>query len=426
MNWTPFRYHPVQYLLWQYTGRFVVVVAGRRSGKTEICRRKLILYLPVKKPWPNPIYVYLLPTRDQAKRTVWYDFLRLIPSHWIAKDGINRTELSITTIWGSKLYIAGADKPHRIEGIGIDGVVIDESSDQRPGMYERTVLPMLAERDGFCWRIGVPKRSGIGRTEFRAVYEKGLRGEGGIASFHWKSSEILSEQQIAVLAEQMDTANYEEQLDAQWKDVGSNVYYNFSDENISHDCVYNPIYPILVGCDFNVDPMCWTLSHHYDGVFRTFDEIFLRDTNTPKSLDFLANKYPSHDRGWLFFGDASSRARKTSASKTDYLIVKDDARFAQKKVMFFNKNPHQKDRFASVNRAFKNGLQKISAVINPNCKHLINDLNSVSFKEFTTDLEDYSGTTIGHMSDGYGYMIHHVQPVRVSSKAVPAIYSHAG
>lgn len=424
--WPLFRYHPVQYAWWSYNGQFAAVVAGRRSGKTELCRRKLILRLPIKKPWPNPIYIYLLPTREQAKRVVWYDILRMIPAHWIAKGGINRTELSITTVWGSKLYIAGADKPHRIEGLGVDGVVIDESSDQRPGLFERTVLPMLAERDGFCWRIGVPKKTGIGRVEFREFYEKGLRGEGGIASFHWKSSEILTAKQIEILAEHMDAVVREEQLDAIWKDVGSNVYYNFTSDNITHDAQYNPLYPVLVGCDFNVDPMCWTLSHEIDGVLHTFDEIFMRDTNTPKTLNYLLTKYHQNNRGWFFYGDASSRSRKTSAVKTDYLIVKDDVRFGNKKVYFFRRNPHMKDRFASVNRAFRDGNGKVRAIINPCCAHLINDLNSVSYKEFTSEIEDYSGTDIGHMADGFGYMVHHVMPVRVTTHAIPAVFSSAG
>lgn len=380
----------------------------------------------IKKPWPNPIYIYLLPTRDQAKRVVWYDILRMVPKGWITKGGINRTELSITTIFGSKLYIAGADKPQRIEGLGVDGVIIDESSDQKPGLYERTILPMLAERDGFCWRIGVPKRTGVGRVEFRKAYEKGLRGEAGIMSFHWKSRDILTEAQIQALSEQMDSVDVEEQLDAEWKELGNSVYYNFSGDNLTYDAKYDPLYEILVGCDFNVDPMCWTLSHNIDGVIHVFDEIFLRDTNTPKTLDHLFAKYRDHARGWRFYGDASSRSRKTSATKTDYMIIKNDARFGQKKVFFFHKNPHVRDRFASVNRGFRNGLGKISIYINPNCKYLINDLNSVAFEEHTTELEDYSGTDIGHMSDGFGYMIHRIMPIKVSSGSVPTVYSSAG
>lgn len=423
--WPKLRFHQVQSAFWHYGGRFAAVVAGRRSGKTELCRRKLILNLPLKKPWKNPIYIYLLPTFNQAKKVAWYPILDMIPKEWIAKNGINRTELSITTRFGSKLYIAGADKPYRIEGIGVDGAVIDESSDQKPGLYGRTIVPMLAERNGFCYRIGVPKRTGIGRIEFRDFYNKGLRGEDGIASFYWKSSDILTEQQIIEAKAQLDDRDFSEQFEAMWQDIGSSVYYNFSEINIRDDIHYDPSQEILVGCDFNVDPMCWTLAHFKDGKLYVFDEVFLKSTNTPASLDHIYNKYYTHNAGWRFYGDATSRSRKTSAVKTDYLIIKNDARFGQKKVFFLLKNPALRDRFASVNAGFKNANDDVRIYVSVNCKHLINDLNSVSYKEGTSEIEDYRGTEIGHMSDGFGYMVYRIMPVKLNNLSVPQVWSTA-
>lgn len=426
-KWKQLRYHEKQSQLWQYNGRFAAVVAGRRSGKTEVCRRKLMMQLPIIKPWNDPIYFYILPTFTQAKRVAWYPILDMIPKNWIVpRIGINRTELSITTVWGSKLYIAGADKPERLEGVGSDGCVIDESSDQKPGLYTRTIIPMLADRNGFCYRIGVPKRSGIGRVEFRDFFNRGCNNEDGIASFHWKSSDILSEQQLREAKNQLDPTDFAEQFEAKWMDTGSNIYYNFSNENIRADLRYDPTKEIVVGCDFNVDPMSWTVGHFVDGKLYIFDEIFLKDTNTPKTLDYLYNRYPNHLAGWKFYGDASSRSRKTSAVRTDYLTIKNDARFGQKKVYFFNKNPHLRDRFSSVNRAFRAADGTIRCYININCKHLINDLNSCSYEEGTTESEDYTGTDIGHMVDAFGYKVHFLMPIRLESINAPEVWSVAG
>lgn len=425
-GWKPLRYHRVQSQLWQYGGRFAAVVAGRRSGKTEICQRKLVLQLPLKKEWPDPIYLYILPTFAQARKVAWDPILRKIPKEWIVpKNGINKTEMSITTVFGSKLYIVGADKPHRIEGIGADFVIIDESSDQRPGVYDRTIAPMLADRNGTCYRIGVPKRSGIGKLEFRDFFNRGTNGEDGIASFHWKSSEILFPEQLEYFRKQLDPIDYEEQFEAQWKDIGSSVYYNFGYSNVRDDesVQYNPACKIIVGCDFNVTPMAWVLAHQIDDKLYIFDEIFLRETNTQKTLDFLVQKYPYHLAGWTFYGDATSRARKTSAIRSDYLTIKNDARFGDKKVFFPQRNPHVRDRVASVNLAFKNASGDIRCYINSKCRNLINDLNSVSYVEGTTEIEDYSGTDVGHMSDALGYAIHGLMPIRLQQEAVPVIWS---
>jgi hypothetical protein len=42
-RWTPLQYIPEQAELWNSTARFRVVPAGRRSGKTELAKRFLII-----------------------------------------------------------------------------------------------------------------------------------------------------------------------------------------------------------------------------------------------------------------------------------------------------------------------------------------------------------------------------------------------
>lgn len=421
--WEVLRPHPVQSQLWRYTGRFAAIVAGRGSGKTEICRRKLILQLPIKKPHSDPLYFYVLPTFAQAKKVAWYPIIKMIPPEWIAPNGINKTELSIETVTGSKLYIVGADKPERLEGVQADGVMVDESSDQKPGLYQRTIVPMLTHRNGFCYRLGVPKRTGIGRAEFREFFNKGQLGEDGIASFYWESADILTPEQIAQAKSQLDEQDFNEQFRAKWVDVGSSIYYNFRSGNIHPELMYDPTHPIYVGCDFNVNPMAWVLAQYIDGIVRVFDELFIRETNTPAMMDMLNDRFRGHSAGWRFFGDASSRSRKTSATRSDYLIIKNDARFGEKKVHFPKRNPHLRDRFASVNAAFCNAAGEIRLYISDRCKRLINDINSVSYIEGTSEVEDYSGTDIGHISDALGYLIHFVMPIRLQNIASPAVWS---
>jgi hypothetical protein len=59
--------------LWTENKRFSVVPAGRRSGKTELAKRKLVASMHVKKAWADPRYFASAPTRDQAKRIFWRD-----------------------------------------------------------------------------------------------------------------------------------------------------------------------------------------------------------------------------------------------------------------------------------------------------------------------------------------------------------------
>lgn len=422
--WYPLRYHPIHAQLWDTAinrrVKYLAAVAGRGSGKTEMARRFMVLNLAYQKPH-DALYAYCLPTYAQAKKVAWYPILSLLPSSWI--KSVNKSESSITTVFGSTLYIVGMDKPHRIEGLQLDGCVIDESSDQKPGMFAKTIVPMLTHRNAWCWRIGVPKKTGIGRVEFRLFFEAGLDpSNSNQASFHWRSADILTASQIAEAKSQLDPQEFAEQFEAEWVDTGGTVYYNFNQACVTDAIKYDPMKRIIVGCDFNVDPMCWTLGHFIDGKLYIFDEIFLRDTNTPAALQSLHERYgTSHQAEWSFYGDASARSRKTSATRTDYLIIKNDVRFGHKRVYFPARNPQIKDRTAAVNAAFLNAAGERRLLVHPRCKHLINDLMVMSYKEGTTEIENYEGTDIGHTSDALGYAVHMLMPIKLARLSAPKV-----
>src|SRR3990172_5005399 len=168
--WLQLRYHEKQSQLWRTSQRFIAVAAGRGSGKTELARRRIIRYLAVAKSWQRPLYFYALPTYKQAKRVAWRPLLDLIPKVWI-KGQPHETDMRIETIFGSILYVVGLDKPQRIEGDQWDGGIVDESCDQKPGHFERSILPALSHRNGWCWRIGVPKRAGVGASNFKTFFQ---------------------------------------------------------------------------------------------------------------------------------------------------------------------------------------------------------------------------------------------------------------
>ena len=441
--WMPLRYHATQAALWDYTGPYAAVVAGRGGGKTEIARRKIVYSLAIKKKWPDPMYFYSLPTYPQAKKVAWKPLLNLIPMEWIKGynpkkhkksmekedlTGVSVSDMCITTVFGSCLYVVGMDKPHRIEGLLFDGGIIDESSDQKPGTFKLSLLPTLTHRNPFCWRIGVPKRDGAGRVEFRAFFEKGLRGEAGIKSFHWASEEILTEEQRNSKKDIMTKEDYDEQYRAMWLEAGGTIYHAYSERNVSESAYYRPECEIVVGCDFNVDPMSWTLGHVIDEKLYVFDEIFIKNINTAKTLNHLFQRFEYHENGFRFFCDASASYRKSNADKTDFIIIKNDRRFSKFKehqVFFFKKNPKLKTRFATVNSLLCNAKGVVKLFIHPKCIHLIDDMKLMSYKKGTMDPENYEGTDIGHISDGLGYKVCRMFPMRLQEDTQPVVITSA-
>src|SRR5262249_38745028 len=156
------------------------------------------------------------PTYGWAKKVAWDQICSLVPKHWLAGPP-SESEMCIETVFGSKLWVLGLDKPSRIEGVEWDGGVIDESSDQRPNVYGRSVAPALKVRDGWCWRVGAPKRFGPGGQEFRRAFSEGL-SDG--SSFTWPSWDIQPAEVIEELRREMDPKDFAEQIGGNFQDSG--------------------------------------------------------------------------------------------------------------------------------------------------------------------------------------------------------------
>ena len=415
--WTQLRYHPLQQKLWTSRARFVAVAAGRGSGKTEIARRKIVRVMADKKPWPDPMYFYALPTYEQAERVAWGNILRLFPEKWI--DDVNRTKLRIKTVFGSTLYVVGLDRPKRVEGVQWDGCVIDESSDQHPGSFGLSVLPALSHRNGWCWRIGVPKRVGVGAGEFKEFFFNKAD-----ESYTWPSEDILTPDQLKYAKEALDEKDYREQYLASWESSSGAIFHAWSNENINDAIQYQPDKPIIVGADFNVDPMAWIIGQMHGGRLHVFDELWVRGTYTQQCLDILWGRYAEHKAGWHFFGDATAQSRNTRASESDYIQIKNDTRFINATCHYPRKNPRVSNRFASCNAAFKNAEGVRRVLVNPRCKNLIKDLEQRAYKPGTSEADD-SGD-VGHITDALGYVIYARFPIMIVTNPVGQVHVSMG
>jgi len=437
-EWKKLDYHPKQYEAYHGGKRFVNLFCGRRSGKTEVARRKIINALMIRRPWKKPLYFYALPTFAQAKKVAWGPLLDLIPKEWIdPKNGgfANIMDMHIRTMFGSELYVVGMDQPQRIEGLGYDGCVIDEACDHKPGSFALTVRPALADRTGWCWRIGVPKRNGIGSRECKEWFDMGLSGEfPNIKSYSWPSADILTAEEIEDARKTTDPKDFNEQYNASWEQAGGVIFYTFDRKRHVNEgiCQYRPHLPLYIGMDFNIDPMSWVIgqvipdhpSCPHDKVLVILDELFIRNTSTPEALNTLYKKWGHHKERIYFCGDAASHQRRTSASSavvTDYVHIVNfrSENWQDKKVIIPKKNPGLADRFAVCNAVMLNADGDVRFYVHPQCKRLINDLDYRSYKENTSEPNDTKDQ--GHVSDAMGYLMYNQFPPRIGGKITPSI-----
>lgn len=365
------------------------------------------------KPWPDPRWFAAAPTRDQAKRVWWNDLKALVPD-WLVRR-VYESDLCIVTINGAELWVVGLDKPQRIEGTPWDGGVVDENSDIKTGAFDLTIRPALADRRGWCWLIGVPKREGVGAMDYRKRWNYAISGaDPDWEGFTWFSSSVLPIEEIEAAKRSLSPADFREQFEASWEDAGNLVYDCFSRAYNVRPCAYHDDKAIIVGSDFNVSPMAWVLCHEYKDPDRleVFDEIWLTNSNTRKTLDELHRRYGSHKGGFRFYGDATGRNAHSSASESDYTQIKGDKRFHDlgATVHYKYSNPAVVDRYAAVNAMLLNASGERRLFVDERCQKLIDNLEHGYYADGKR--EEMQTEELSHMTAALGYVVHYLYPVR--------------
>lgn len=155
--------------------------------------------------------------------------------------------------------------------------------------------------------------------------------------------------------------------------------------------------PVWIGMDFNVDPMTAVVCQYYNDTLHVVGEIFIRNSNTYEMAKVIVENFGK----CKIVADTSGNARKTSGS-TDFQILKE---FGHEVV--HTRKPHVIDRINNMNRIFKLNKFKIAS----NCKKTINDLEKVTWKEGTTEIDKNSDKMLTHLSDGLGYLAFHLMPM---------------
>lgn len=190
------------------------------------------------------------------------------------------------------------------------------------------------------------------------------------------------------------------------------IYKNFGDDNVRRD-VEDLGGTILVGMDFNVDPMTAVLGSKAGDELHVWDEAVINNGNTEEMVAEIARRYPGRDI--CVYPDPSGQARKTSApaGQTDFTIIRD----AGMRLRAPSKAPPVVDRINEVNALACDGDERRKLLVHPRCKTLITALNGHAYKEGTSQPDKTMG--LDHPTDALGYLVHYEFPIsggRVSAR----------
>lgn len=384
-----------------------MVPSGRRSGKTELAKRKIVISLAEKKEHDDVRYFVSAPTRMQAKRIYWDDFKKLIPAKWIKKT--YETDLVIKTIFNSELWVLGLDRPERIEGSPWDGAVLDEYADMKPGLWQENVRPALSDRLGWCWLIGVP--NGLNHYKDIVDYARSGRDQDW-GCYSWFSEDILPKEEMEAARRTLDPVTYRQEYQGSFESATGRVYYSFTKEkNIDSSITIKKELPIIVSCDFNVDPCVWVICQSDGFNVWVIDELVIRNTNTAEMCRSFLSIYNKHKKGVFVYGDSAGNNRSTTG-KSDYLIMNE---LGLNKQFIKKKNPFVKDRVNAVNSMLENLSGQSRIYIHPKCNYLIKDLETVQWKSSSFEINKANPEKT-HASDALGYFIEYEFPAGIAIK----------
>lgn len=387
---------------WTEQKRFKIVHAGRRSFKTELAKRNLIIQALSKS---NQNLFFGAPTYTQAKRISWEDLKALTPKIFI--QNMSESEMTIKLINKTQIFVFGFDKPSRFEGMRWNGGVLDEYADMKAQVWNQNVMPALRDTMGWCWLVGVPE----GRNHYYEQYLYALNdkdNEWGV--YNWYSSEIMDKREVEKERKRLDERTFRQEYQGSFEAYEGRAYIYYDDKVHKRNVSYNPNLPLIISCDFNTTPCIWLIGQDNSGKINVLKEIVQNNTDIWKMCIAIKEVITQlQAKEIYFYGDLEhGNNRSVSATSTSWQIIRNE--FKNYNVEFkLKSHPRIIDRVNAVNSKLRSADGSVNITINEDCRYLLKDFEMVSLEDLQKSKHTDKDRT--HASDCLGYWINYDYPI---------------
>lgn len=398
--------HKGQMEVYKSKSRMKVVVAGRRWGKTQLAKVAIIAAARI----PRRLIWYVAPTYGMAKGIMWHELLESIPRSWILGKP-NETALIIKLKNGTRIELKGADKPDTLRGVGLHYLVLDEFQDIKEDTWSKVLRPTLASTGGQALIIGTPKSFNL----LYKLWKKGQIGRNRVLG-RWDSwqfptitSPFIPKMEIEEARRDMDVKSFKQEFEASFETMSGRVYYAFNRKTHVGSYPLNPNLPVLVGQDFNIDPMSSVLlQRQMNGELWAVGEIVLFSSNVEEVCNELERRlWRINPRFVIIYPDPAGAARQHARGETSLDIFREKG-FVD--IRYRRKHPPVADRVNAVNRLLQAADGTILMKVDQSCKHLIDSLEQTIYKPGTPEIDKAAGKE--HFTDALGYPVDYEFPIR--------------
>ena len=393
---------------WHPHARFRDAVCGRRFGKSFLGAAEMRRAAVLVQKWgvsPDDEIWYAAPTFKQAKRVFWRRLKRSIPAGMVQK--VNETECYVLLKSEHIIRVVGLDSYDNLRGSGLFFVIVDEWADCPLEAWDEVLRPMLStcaykvdgeiRRGGHALRIGTPKG-------YNHCYDTFVMGQSEDVPDHksWQFTSTdggnIPQEEIDAAMRQLDRRTFDQEYRARFENFSGRVYYDFDRLETVRMCEYNPVIPVHIGMDFNVNPMSAVVCQEYPDYVVQVDEIVIPTSNTNEMAGEIKARYGDADV--TVYPDPAGTQRRTSAQgETDIGIL----RKAGLKVNALDSHPLVRDRVNAVNSKIKSASGERHFFVDPRCKKTIECFEKMTYKEGTSEPDKLSG--FDHLPDAFGYYV---------------------
>lgn len=247
-----------------------------------------------------------------------------------------------------------------------------------------------------------------------------------IVPVHYSMDPEKNAEWVAHMKRRGEIDDWEKEMEINFSSVaGVRCFESYSIlANTVDEVEYEPLLPLRLACDFNVDPMAWLVCQINNNKLYVLREIWESPGSVIENCEKFLNNYGDHYGEVFVYGDAAGNARshKDQRSNYDEIALRLMNRPFRLRMRVPSRNPTNVNSVRAVNRRLADQWGNPMILIDrAKCKNLLLDLSQTiwqeggssatqSIKKTRNKLDPYFYR--GHAADALCAIVHREWPTR--------------